>query len=210
MSKLPVRDTSKAPFSPKTERILTLVQVLFPMVAAIATAIWAVNGYLGEQQKNREQQEVARIGRLSEARKPFYELQLKAYTNVAEVAGRLAAIEEKSKVSEEWMAARKRFYELYWSELSMVEDEIVKNQMVKIEPIVRNPETAPNNRFELTERVYCLAAILKLSIASNWEVDFTKGADKQIPSQEVKKLEFCSDPTSTSKRILSPNNQMKK
>jgi hypothetical protein len=105
----------KTPFSPKTERIITLVQVLFPVIAGIATAFWAINGYFSEQQKNRYQEEAAQRTRLTEARKPFLELQLKTYTAAAEVAGRLASIQDTA--DKDWQEAKRRFYALYWSEL---------------------------------------------------------------------------------------------
>jgi hypothetical protein len=160
---------AKTPFSPKTERILTLVQALFPIIAGIATALWAVNGYISEQQKNRSQDEASQRTRLTEARKPFLELQLKTYTAAAEVAGRLASIQDTA--DKDWQDAKRRFYALYWSELSLVEDQAVEGRMVKLEHALDEFYKDGSKRAGVQQQVLCLAIELKASIASGWQID---------------------------------------
>jgi len=177
MSKLPARETNKLPFTPKTERILTLVQVMFPMVAAVATAIWAVNGYLEEQAKSRGRLEAEQRTRLTEARRPFLELQLKTYTATSEVAGRLASLNPATK---DWQDARQAFYALYWSQLSLVEDEKVKTRMVLLERSVQQFVDDASKRAELQKQVYCLAIALKASIAAGWQLDSKAGSSGPV------------------------------
>lgn len=168
MSKLPVRETSKAPFSPKTERVLTLVQVMFPMLTAIAAAVWAVNGYLDEQKNARAQAEAAQRTRQTEARRPFLELQLSTYTNASAIAGKLASLAPETP---QWKDARDNFYALYWSQLSLVEDDDVKARMVGINRALQTFEANKETRPILQSAVYCLAVTLKESIARNWQIE---------------------------------------
>jgi hypothetical protein len=159
----------QTPFSPKTERIITLVQALFPVIAGIATALWAINGYISEQQKNRSQEQATQRTRLTEARKPFLELQLKTYTAAAEVAGQLASIQDTA--DNHWQDARRRFYALYWSELSLVEDRAVEGRMVKLEHALDEFYKDGSKRAGLQRQVLCLAEELKTSIANGWQID---------------------------------------
>lgn len=188
MSKLPVRESGKS-LSPRTEASLAVIQALFPIAASLATAIWAINGYFEEQEKNRQQQAAARDVRFAEARKPFYEMQLNTYQKAASVAGHLAAA--PANTSEEFRADRNRFYELYWSELSMVEDDEVKDRMVKLEQALANYEADGSKRQQLQNRVYCLAVALKSSIASSWTVSFENNPPKTSTPAKTPNKSYC-------------------
>ena len=76
-----------------------------------------------DDQQLAKQVEAARI----EAQKPFLQRQQELYFAAAVAASRLATLD----LGPERDAARKRFYELYWGELSIVEDKLVEKAMVR-------------------------------------------------------------------------------
>ena len=65
--------------------------------------------------------------RALEARKPFLARQLDLYFETAEVVGKLVTIDDWD--SDEWKAKRARFAILFWTTLSLVEDDPVKEAM---------------------------------------------------------------------------------
>ncbi|MCK1388178.1 hypothetical protein [Bradyrhizobium sp. 21] len=184
----------KAPFSPKTERVLTLVQMLFPILATIGGALWAINGYFNDQDQSRSQAEASRTARINDARKPFYELQLKIYGSAATVAGALAS---EDPASDKWMDARRKFYALYWSELSMVEDSNVKSRMVNLEKALVNFNRDSSQRKQLQDQCYCLATALKESIASNWTIDLQGSSAVSAPAGLTPSKSYCDLPVHT-------------
>jgi hypothetical protein len=169
MSKLPVRAPAKATFSPKTERLLTLTQALFPIAVSVGTAIWAINGYFDQQKASLGQEKMAQAARANEARKPFYEKQLTLYFETAKVAGMLVT---EDPASPAWDALKRRFYALYWSELSMVEDASVERSMINFETTLTNFNKDNSLGAEVQRQAYCLSHALKESIARNWTIDF--------------------------------------
>ena len=88
----------------------------------VVGAVWVLLTYIRSQKD-------AHIARLFESRKPFLDLQLKLYTETAQVAGKLATA---NVGSDDWNKAVFRFWELYWSELAVVEDKRVEAGMVKV------------------------------------------------------------------------------
>jgi hypothetical protein len=76
-----------------------------------------------EDEQKRKETEAA----LREARKPFLQRQQELYFEAATVASKLSTLDPGT----EREAARKRFYQLYWGELSVVEDELVEKAMVR-------------------------------------------------------------------------------
>ena len=73
--------------------------------------------YYDEKQAQADKQAI-------EAAKPFLELRQQRYAEVIQAAGVLANPEEHDP--SETKMAQKRFWELYWAELSMVEDSSVE------------------------------------------------------------------------------------
>ena len=62
-----------------------------------------------------------------EARKPFLDDQLKRYTEVTRIAAILATVDPESGA---FSTAQGRFWEMYWSELALVETKGVEEAMV--------------------------------------------------------------------------------
>jgi hypothetical protein len=184
-----------------TDQVSGLATGLGPTLVAAGSAGWIVFMYFSnqravrkEQVKQAEKDEKARqearkqeavqaerdnIARRFEAQKPFNELQLKLYRDVAKTAGELVTITDFA--SPEWQAALRRFQQLFWTELSMVEDERVKKAMEKfsqqLETILEADSTYGVSSDEveaLQQKAYRLAHALRDSIASTWSVELAK------------------------------------
>jgi hypothetical protein len=131
VSRFPAR-AEKDPLSPWAKAILALIQALLPAMTAIIGGIWVAFTYIGHQHEiqsdaaEREKQQGET--RLVEAQRPFLEKQLSLYFEAAQVAGKLSVFTPDDK---EWSEAERRFWMLYWSELSMVESKDVEEAMVK-------------------------------------------------------------------------------
>jgi len=117
-----------------------------------------------EEQKTKDAQAALR-----EARKPFLERQRTLYFEATTVASKLSTLAEGA----ERETARKRFYELYWGELSAVEDTQVESAMVKFKQALEDYESERTgnrsaSRSELELASYNLAHSCRDSLAREW------------------------------------------
>jgi hypothetical protein len=123
--------TSKLPF----EQWLKLLGV----VGALSSFLWGVWVWRAEQETGRTQAlaEAARVGetRRIEATRPFLEYQLRLYTEVTQVAARLATSTDFSKPPE---TDADRFWQLYWGGWSPG----VKPLASCLSPTSRNPSNS--------------------------------------------------------------------
>jgi hypothetical protein len=157
MNKLSVRERPVA-LSRRTEAILEISKALVPVLASAITACWIAFQYFSSQAAETE-------ARLREAQKPFNDVQLKTYQEAASVTGVLATASEEDPAFTE---AKKRFYALYWSGLSLVEDRQVEVAMINLERTLRNNKAASASHREVRDRVYCLAHAMKMSVETTW------------------------------------------
>ena len=99
----------------------TLIKI-FPMLVAVAGGLWTLNTYFDNQRQASQIEQAARAreerNQLLQAQQPFLEHRWKAYIETSSVAGALVVLDTADPG---WTDARKRFWELYWSELAMVE-----------------------------------------------------------------------------------------
>ena len=160
-----------------TEQTIALIKALGPTMVAAGSAIWIVLTYLRQQKESRrqrlEQAEKDNITRMFEARKPFNDKQLALYSEVAQVTGRL--VTSSNYTSPEWTKNVRRFEQLFWTELSMVEDEGVKQAMQEFSKqlalLIKEDDEggASVNTFKALQQCsYRLASALRASIASSW------------------------------------------
>jgi len=113
------------PLSPWAKAALGLTQSLLAPMTAIIGGLWVVLTYVdGQHESRRKENETRRL----EAQRPFLEKQLALYFETAQVTGKLIVLTPDDK---NWPETEKRFWALYWSELSMVEDSGVEEAMVK-------------------------------------------------------------------------------
>jgi hypothetical protein len=192
MSKLPVRELK--PLSPKTEATLELVKALFPVVVSIFTAIWIAFQFFDAKQKDREQLDRQLAAQESEARKPFNDLQLKMYQEMARIGGDLVLL-GPSTTSGAYVEVQSRFDALYWSSLSMVEDRQVELAMINLDRALQNfgydsrklLNADDSQLRKVRDRVYCLALAMKGSIGAAWKVNLNSGPPIPANARELEK-----------------------
>jgi hypothetical protein len=129
-------------------RILDAALKMLPVVGACVTFAWGVWVWKDNADEGRESRRV-------EATRPFLEMQLKFYTEAAHVAARIAASGDQSTVG--------RFWELYYGELALVENNEVAAAMKDFgDALTAGKHTELNTlALELTDR-------MRASLAKSW------------------------------------------
>lgn len=117
-----------------------------------------------ELEKFDHQREMDALARAREAAKPFLELRTERYLEAVKVAGVLA--DPARHTSDELEAAEKRFWELYWAELSMVENAEVERRMVELKNALEPTATLHARQ----QAVLSLARAIRDSMAQSWGI----------------------------------------
>jgi hypothetical protein len=101
----------------------------------------------------------------TEAARPFLQLRQERYMEAVHAAGVLVTPDDHTQT--ELKQAHRRFFELYWAELSLVEDRQVEKAMIDlgmaIDPKAASPATAQ-------EASYRLALALRDSLLESWRL----------------------------------------
>jgi len=166
---------------PRTRAWLGFLQGVLPVVTTVAAGLWIAGTYLQDQRREaagrealleRQQSELEQQNRIRsfEAGQRFRDRQFDLYMETAAVVGRLVTVDPAGPV---WEAAAERFWQLFWSELSVVEDGGVKTAMQDFGPPLRAVEaTAPPDRRAaqagLQQPAYRLSQALRASIRQSW------------------------------------------
>jgi len=96
------------------------------------------------------------------------EKQLLLYFEAAEVAGRFSTLKPGNK---RWNDNENRFWQLYWSELSVIETPEVEIAMVALGDALPEYKAAPNDTEKnaaLDNAIYDLAHAIRKGIESGW------------------------------------------
>ena len=118
------------------EKAIDLLVKLLPVLVAIAGGLWALFTYIDHADDARRSEERTR---LVEVQRPYLEKQTALYFEAAQVAGQIATADGSGP---EWEGARKRFWQLYWSELSMVESHQVEIAMGELGKSLKSYDAA--------------------------------------------------------------------
>jgi len=138
-----------------SERIEQALKTLGVLIAA-AGFVWGVYQYFDKREREIEN---ARV----EAVRPFLERQLELYTEASQMAAVLATTENVT----ERATAEKRFWELYWGELALVEDRGVEEAMRLFgRGLTNGAELA-----QMQQLSFLLAGALRDSLAQSWGVE---------------------------------------
>jgi len=124
-------------------------------VIAVLGFIWGIYQYADA---NAKQSETRRV----EATKPYLERQLKLYTEATQVASQIATSDDEGAVTK----ATTRFWELYWGELALVEDEGVESAMGAFGDTL----LASNDKETLKQSSLSLAHACRDSLSKSWGV----------------------------------------
>jgi hypothetical protein len=128
---------------------------ILTLVGGVSAFSWGVYQFISNQ---RSQAETRRI----EATRPFLDRQLKLYTDATQAAATIAT----SSSQEEVVAARARFWSLYWGELALVEDKRVEAAMVQLGRALEGGATGK----DIAPLSLRLAHACRDSLAESWGV----------------------------------------
>jgi hypothetical protein len=155
----------------RKEGVAGVIQVWLPILTVIVGGVWGLYTYIEAQKDARDQaqieQEKLASARAREAQQPFLKMQLDLYYETAQVIGKLVTLDPSK---EEWKSAETRYWALYWSELSLVEHDVVKRAMQEYSGALSAYKKAPNDasRGRLEGNTYTLATALRDGISSSW------------------------------------------
>lgn len=148
------------------ERNLKLVSALL----AIAAFAWGVYTYrqTAEQRLAEEMAEAVRTAetRRIEATQAFLQMQLALYTEATVIVAKIANSDNQQEVA----AATRRFHELYWGELALVERDAVATAMVAFRDALQ--ANAPQSA--LRPLSLDLAHACRDELAASWGTDAWK------------------------------------
>jgi hypothetical protein len=151
--------------------VLGLIRDMLPVLTAVVGGLWGLFVYIDNENSARLQElksaEAANRARLIEAQQPFLQKQLALYFETAKVLGDLVSSDPEST---QWLAAKQRFWALYWSELSMVEAHAVEAAMVDCGVALQNFAQERNSvtRSALNDATYKVAHAIRDAIEESW------------------------------------------
>ncbi|VVP90102.1 hypothetical protein PS918_03149 [Pseudomonas fluorescens] len=145
---------------------------------------WTVKEDKDRQQRKDEYTKSEENRRL-EATKPFLERQLKLYTEVSQVAAKIAT-QESAETSGE---IQSRFWALYWGELALVENESVEAAMKKMGDAIK--DKCPKHYLE--QKSLELAHAMRASLDRSWGINAWASPDT-ASSRDLDKRVFHEPP----------------
>ena len=119
------------------------------------------------QLASRTQREVINLQHESATRKPFLEHQLTLYLEASKITAMIATIADDS--DPERQKAIRRFWQLYWGELVVVEDHKVANAMVAFGRALKS-----SDNMKLEQLALGVAHACRDSVQKSWDVDLGK------------------------------------
>ena len=137
-------------------------------IGSFVTTISVIAGVVISVMNFRIAQEKAAESRKIEAAKPFLELRQKLYLDALNNASILAS--KELHTDEEVKQARKRFSELYWGELSLIEESSIEGKMIS----VAMSENLTDSITPTQKASYALAHSMRESLVKSWGVDTAK------------------------------------
>lgn len=124
---------------------------IMPVLVACGTFIWGIWEWRDNANQVRESRRI-------EATRPFLELQLKLYTETALVTSRIARSCDETTIT--------RFWELFYGELALVEDQQVATAMVEFSNALK-----PCDQSRLSSAALHLTQSMRDSLANSWDTD---------------------------------------
>ncbi len=151
--------------------MLDLAVSWLPVLSVVVGGLWAIAMFFRDRRAARRQAAAQnrreRRTRLIEAQKPFLDEQLKLYFETAGVVGRLV---QSPRTTDQWRKDHDRFWELYWSQLSMVEHKVVEKSMVRFGKQLKAFNDKPTEKIPdaLTSASLDLAHAFRRGIQLSW------------------------------------------
>jgi hypothetical protein len=154
--------------TPHTPTWLTLAISSVPLIAMIGGAIWTVLSYLDN--RATEEKKTAEL-QILEAKKPFLDAQLEIYRDLTTTVGKIVS-NASLRGSDQWKTDYQHFWDLYFSQLPLVEDQLVRSQLEKFQYQLQtyaNGAYTEQNHKAAEEAAYDLAIALRNSISRQWQ-----------------------------------------
>jgi hypothetical protein len=169
---------------------LELTKALVPALVTIVGGLFVAYRYITDQRHARDQESKQanqeNIARLIEARKPFAAIQLQLFIEAGKIAGQLAAFDKSTlnwMENDAWKSDYARFYQLFWTELSIVEDEGIKVAMQdfsrQLKKVVSHP-TDLGEQKQLNNVAYRLALAIRGGIEKMWVLDLDRLTERKM------------------------------
>jgi len=140
------------------------IDIQIKVLATVLTLATIIIGIVqfSVQQRNLKEQELLAFKRQSslEFERRLWEKQLSIYSEIADVAGKLATSASDAKQFE---LAKSQFYEKYWGGMILVEDSTVAQSMVKFDREIQDFLKGRSSEKNLKIRAYHLAKTCKES-----------------------------------------------
>jgi len=153
----------------KLDDVLKVIAVL----GALGSYLWGVYQWKEQQRAQLAQieRETLRTAeqRKIEAQKPFLERQLALYTAAVSAVSGLATFDIGT---EEWHLEEKKFWRLYWGELTMVENPAVEAAMVEFGKALLKLEKYDKLKLKdmLEQRALALSNAARKSLDASWGI----------------------------------------
>lgn len=126
---------------------------------------------------------------LRDSQRPFLEKQLAFYFEAAKATAKLATLPPERTASEDWAWAQKRFWELYWGELGVVESTDVAAAMVHFGELLRSLEdcvkTAKDDSSKNCTAQQKALEGPSLQLAHNVRTSIQKGWGYELPETKI-------------------------
>ena len=154
---------------PRQDRFEAILKLLSPLLA-VAVFFWGIYTYRDTARQNMER-EIADATRSAETRRieatrPYLDKQLALYTEATKVTAIIATSHDHKEVER----ASKRFRELYWGELGLVERDNVARAMVSF----REALDANRKQEDLAPLALTLAHACRDELALSWGTEAWK------------------------------------
>ena len=134
---------------------------LIATISVIAGVVLTVMNLKLAREKEAESRKI-------EAAKPFLELRQKLYLDALNNASILAS--KDLHTEEEVKQAKKRFSELYWGELSLIEESSIEGKMIAL----ARCENMTDSITPTQKASYAMAHAMRESLVKSWGVDTAK------------------------------------
>ena len=138
---------------------------VFKSLGNFITTMSVVVGIVISVLNFKEAKQAEAESRKIEAAKPFLELRQKLYFEALNSAAVLAS--KNFHTEDEVIKAKKRFAELYWGELSLVEEFDIEKKMVDI----ARAENLLDSVYSSQQPTLKLAHLMRESLTKSWDVD---------------------------------------
>jgi hypothetical protein len=153
---------------PHTPTWLTLAISSVPLIAMIGGAIWTVLSYLDN--RAAEEKKTAEL-QILEAKKPFLDAQLAIYRDLTTTVGKIVS-NASLRGSDQWKTDYQHFWDLYFTQLPLVEDPLVRSQLETFSYQLLtyvNGEYTDQNHTLAEKGAHDLAVALRKSISQQWQ-----------------------------------------